>query len=160
LLGVSGLNSRREKGIKKEIESINKRAAFLEAVHRPKYFYEGRARRIIDLAHIKGKRVILLSSIGDPAYFEETVKDLGAYVIEHIVFPDHHDYRKSDMYKVVKRCDERSFDSVVTTEKDIVKLGRLGLFAGSYAILTLAVEMDITEGKETLIDRLHSLYTR
>lgn len=141
------------------IRSINGDAILLEAFHKPKYFYEGRTKRTTDLAYVKNKRVILLSSIGDPAYFEETVRSLGAEVIEHIKFGDHHDYRKSDIDNVTARCNERNFDLVITTEKDIVKLNRLGLSIGHYTVLTLSIDMEITLGKEKLIDRLHSLYT-
>ena len=150
----AGMNS-----IRKEVSAISKSAMILEAAHVPKHLYEGRARSVHDLSTVRAKRVILLSSIGDPLYFEETVKGLGADVIEHIKFPDHHDYKKKDIERVTARCDERHFDLIVTTEKDIVKLNRLGLFIGSYKVLTLAVEMQILSGRERLIDRLHSLYT-
>lgn len=151
---ASGMDS-----VKNEASVINKGAVILEAAHVPKHLYEGRARRVHDLSAVRAKRVILLSGIGDPLYFEETVKDLGADVIEHIKFPDHYDYRKKDIERVTARCDERYFDLIVTTEKDIVKLNRLSLFIGSYKVLTLVVEMQILSGKENLIDRLHSLYT-
>ena len=154
----SGTNAGMD-SIKKEVSAINKNAIILEAAHVSRHLYEGRARNIYDLFTIKAKRVILLSSIGDPAYFEETIRGMGADVIEHIKFPDHHDYRKKDIDRVIARCDERHFDFIITTEKDIVKLNRLGLFIGSYKVLTLAVEMRILSGKENLIDRLHSLYT-
>lgn len=144
--------------IKAEIKAINGRVAFLEARHAPRHFYEGRHKKIYDLSHVSAKRVILLSSIGDPVYFEETVKGLGADIVEHIKFPDHYDYKAGDISRIVSICNERSFDFVVTTEKDIVKLNRLGLFIGPYTVLTLAVDMQITLGKESLIDRLRSLY--
>ena len=144
--------------IKQEISSIKNGLIFLEAVHTPMHFYEGRAKHIFDLSYISGKKVILLSSIGDPLYFEDTARGLGANIIEHIKFQDHHDYRKSDIDHVIRRCNERNFDFVLTTEKDIVKLNRLGLNLGPYTVLTLAVEMKIIAGKEILIDRLRSLY--
>ena len=103
---------------------------------------------------------MLLSSIGDPAYFEETAAGLGCSVVEHIKFPDHHNYRSRDIEYILKRCSERSFDLVLTTEKDIVKLGRLGLYLGPYTIWVLTIKMDIVSGREVLIDRLHCLYTR
>ncbi len=144
--------------LRKEASAISKGAIILEAAHVPKYLYEGRARSVHDLSAVRGKKVILLSSIGDPLYFEETVRGLGADVIEHIKFPDHHDYKKKDIDRVTARCGERHFDLIITTEKDIVKLNRLGLSMGSYKILTLAVEMQILSGKEDLVDRLRSLY--
>jgi tetraacyldisaccharide 4'-kinase len=159
LTKINGMTASMD-GIRKEVTAINKSAIILEAAHAPKDLYEGRARRVYDLSAVRAKRVILLSSIGDPLYFEETVKGLGADVVEHIKFPDHHDYRKRDIDRVTARCGERHFDLMITTEKDIVKLNRLGLSIGSYKVLTLAIEMQILSGKEDLIDRLHSLYTR
>jgi len=146
--------------LKNEITKINNRIYFLEAAHKPTYLYENKTKRKYDLSYIKGKRVMLLSSIGDPAYFEDTVKDLGAEVAEHIKFPDHHNYKKSDMEYILKRCSERSFDFVLTTEKDIVKLSRLGLYLGLHVMLVVAITLDITAGKEILVDRLNRLYTR
>lgn len=146
--------------LKDRIRAIKKDIGFMEAVHRPRNFYEGRARRPFELSHVAGKRVILLSSIGDPDYFEDTVKGLGADIIEHIRYHDHHNYRKSDIEHIAARCQERNFDYIVTTEKDTVKLNRLALSVGPYVVLTLAVDMDIISGKEILIDRLHSLYIR
>lgn len=145
--------------LKEDLKRLNERLAFMEAVHKPKSFYDPRARRDINLSAVAGKRVILLSSIGDPVYFEETVKGLGANVIEHIAFSDHHNYSQADARLIMKRCGERAFDLLVTTEKDAVKLSRMSISFGKYATLILAIEMEITLGKETLIDRLHSLYS-
>jgi tetraacyldisaccharide 4'-kinase len=145
--------------LKNEIMQLNKEALFLEAVHKPTHLYENKTKKTYDLSFIKGKRVILLSSIGDPEYFGQTVKDLGADAVEHIKFSDHHNYRKNDIEHILKRCSERSFDLVLTTEKDIVKLNRLGLYLGPYAVLVMAIQLDIISGKEILIDRLNRLYT-
>jgi len=141
-----------------EIKKINKDALFLQARHKPTHLYENRTKRAYDLSYIKGRRIMLLSSIGDPDYFEETVKGLGADIVEHIKFSDHHNYKKSDIEYILKRCSERSFDLVLTTEKDIVKLSRLGLSLGPYTVLVVAIKLDIISGKETLVDRLNRLY--
>lgn len=144
--------------IKEKLRAIKGDLVFLEAVHRPKAIYDLRLKKDFELAYLKGKRAILLSSIGDPGYFEETVKDLGADVIDHIIFADHHNYSAGDIGGIKRRCDERKFDLLITTEKDAVKLNRLALSIGDYNIVTLAVSMEIIKGKEELIDRLHSLY--
>ncbi|MBI5124543.1 MAG: tetraacyldisaccharide 4'-kinase [Candidatus Omnitrophica bacterium] len=144
----------------REVRGINPEAAFLEAAHLPTHLYENKTKKTFELSYAQDKRAVLLSSIGDPSYFEETAKSLGVKIAEHIKFPDHHNYRKMDINRILKICSERSFDFILTTEKDIVKLTRLGLYPGPYTILVLAVKMDIISGRETLIDRLHSLYTR
>jgi len=144
--------------LKDELKRINGSLVFLEAMHKPVHLYDSKARRELPLSAIKGKRVILLSSIGDPSYFEETIDGLGAVIVEHVAFSDHHEYNIRDIERVKRRCDERAFDCIVTTEKDAVKFARKSLYFGKHTLLTLAVEMDITAGKEILIDRLRSLH--
>ena len=151
--GCAGLDK-----LKGDLKRINDNLVFLEAMHKPVHFYDQRARKTLPLSAVKGKRVVLISSIGDPSYFEETVKGLGAVVAEHMEFGDHHEYHNRDIERAKRRCDERAFDYIVTTEKDAVKFARKSLYFGKYTLLTLAVEMDITAGKEILIDRLRSLH--
>jgi tetraacyldisaccharide 4'-kinase len=148
------------KRLESDVRAVNENAVFLEAVHRPAYIYENKTKQRYDLSYIKGRRVVLLSSIGDPEYFENTVKGLGADMAGHIKFPDHHNYKKSDIEYVLARCREKSFDFVLTTEKDIVKLTRLGLYLRSYKVLVVAIDLEITKGKELLVAGLDRLYIR
>ncbi len=146
--------------LKAVLKRENDGLIFLETFHRPKHLYDTRARIERELLYIRGKRVILLSSIGDAGYFEDTVRDLGAEVVEHIAFSDHHNYSQADRQRILKRCQERSFDFLVTTEKDAVKLSRMCLYFEDYTMMILAVELHIVSGKELLIDRLRGLYNR
>lgn len=145
--------------LKDKVSAINGRAVFLEANHEPTHFYNLRMNEQFPLEHVRGKRVMLLSSIGDPQYFADTVKSLGADIAEHITFPDHHDYRKRDVDDILVKCSERSFDYIVTTEKDAVKFSRMGFHFKGYKLLVLAVRMSIIKGKEELIVRLRGIYT-
>lgn len=142
---------------KQIIKEINPAISFIEASHRPAHFYDWRARKDAALPTVARKRVILMSSIGDPAYFEETVRGLGAEVIEHLAFGDHHEYCRRDVELIERRCSERSFDYLITTEKDAVKLSRKSFYFEKQTLLTLIVTMEITAGKEILIDRLRSV---
>lgn len=144
--------------IKDEIKRINPGAAFVEVIHSPQGVYDINNRKNLDLSFLKGRRVFLLSSIGDPGYFEETVKDLGADIAEHTIFCDHHNYTEADVRRILKRCDERKFDLILTTEKDAVKLRRMNLAFGKYALMKLSVVIRIISGKEILIAGLHSLF--
>lgn len=146
--------------LKDDVRKINKNVAFLEAIHEPHHLYDVKTRKFYELGYMKGKRVVLVSSIGDPVYFEQTVKDLGADVCEHIAFPDHHDYRRKDIDRITKRCDERKFDFIVTTDKDVVKFQRLGLWVSGYPLVVMAVELEIISGRENLNAGLHSLLSR
>ena len=143
--------------IKDEISRINKSIIFLEASHKPSHIYDPKARKDRDLSFVSGKRVVLVSSIGDPAYFEETMKDLGSVVIDHIVFEDHHNYKARDIERIIKICGVKTPDFLVTTEKDAVKFARMSFSFGKHTMMTLAIHMDITSGREQLIDRLRSV---
>lgn len=146
--------------LRAELKAINPGLVFIEARHRPLYTYELKTKKNQDTGYLKDKKVILLSSIGDPKYFKETAKGLGANVVAHLIFKDHHDYKKKDVDNITRLCKERKFDFILTTEKDAVKLGRLGLSIGNYPLMVLVVDMEITSGRENLIARLHSINSR
>lgn len=143
--------------VKDEIKKINGDLIFLEASHRPSHIYDSRARRDRELSFVSGKRVVLVSGIGDPAYFEETVKDLGAVVLGHMVFGDHHNFSEKDIESIIKMCGAEAPDFLMTTEKDAVKFARMSYSFGKYTMMTLAIRMDITSGREQLIDRLRGV---
>jgi len=143
--------------VKDEIKRINGNIIFLEAIHRPSHVYDPRARKDRELLFLAARKVVLVSSIGDPAYFEETVKGLGAVVLEHMIFNDHHDFKARDIEKIIKMCGAKAPDFLVTTEKDAVKFARMSFSFGKYTMMTLAIHMDITSGRERLIDRLRGI---
>lgn len=159
-LGGAGKKPIDLRNIKEEIKRINPNIVFMETLHSPASIYDVKLRKDADLSFIRGRGVMLLSSIGDPGYFEETVRDLGATVVEHIAFGDHHNYSLGDAALIVKRCNERSFEAILTTEKDAVKLNRMSITFAKIKLLVLCVELVIVSGEELLIDRLHSLYNR
>jgi len=146
--------------LKKEISGINADALYIEARHKPKHIYDMKTKKIYELAYLGGKKIALLSGIGDPDYFKEAVEGFGADVVRHFVYEDHHDYTQADVEEAAAACVGLKFDAIVTTEKDAVKLNRFGLSIGRYPILVMAIEMEISRGKENLVDRLNSLYTR
>ena len=80
-------------------------------------FEEGESKPVT-----KGCSVVLMSGVGNPKSFEVEVSK--CYVIkEHLVYPDHHTYRKSDIKRLTSALSAYSADTVVlVTEKDYVKL--------------------------------------
>jgi tetraacyldisaccharide 4'-kinase len=72
------------------------------------------------LERLRGADVRLLSAIGNPDAFEHSVAALGARVLEHRRFRDHHRYTASDVAAL-----RASRELVVCTHKDLVKLREL-----------------------------------
>ncbi|MBR1552614.1 MAG: tetraacyldisaccharide 4'-kinase, partial [Schwartzia sp.] len=110
------------------IHEKNKHALVAESVHQPKGFirFEEWANNIaspgVDVAEMRGKRVMAVSAIGNPASFEQTLSDIGAVVIESQRFPDHHDYTVKEMLDAAAQAVLLDAEAIVITEKDAVKV--------------------------------------
>lgn len=87
---------------------------------------------------IRGK-VLLFSGIARPESFEAIARQADLAVAGHLRFPDHHWYGKADLERI--EAAGNSFEAVVTTEKDAVRLPegwRLGA-----RLLVLGIEMEL-----------------
>lgn len=70
----------------------------------------------------KGCGVVLMSGVGNPKSFE--IEASKRYVIkDHLIYPDHYTYRKSDLKRLMILLASQPPDTIVlVTEKDYVKL--------------------------------------
>lgn len=90
---------------------------------------------------LKGKKVLALSGIGNPAYFLSLIKKCGVEEVDEMIFPDHHSYTVKELTSVLEKV--KSPNLVVTTEKDMVKLNRI--IHHPIPLLALRIEMKIRE---------------
>lgn len=67
----------------------------------------------------RGRRVLAVSGIGDPAAFHAQLSRMGA-VVEPMVYADHHDFSGTDVLHIAERS--AGVAAVVCTLKDAVKL--------------------------------------
>ena len=67
------------------------------------------------LSAFLGHRVVVISGIGNPERFYQTLKDLGYEDAEYVEFPDHHKFSAEDLAKYTG-------NRIFVTEKDAVKL--------------------------------------
>lgn len=70
---------------------------------------------------LKGKRILAFSAIGQPESFYNFLKP-DYKLVAVMDFEDHHGYDKEDIIKIINFAQEENIDSIVTTEKDAVKL--------------------------------------
>ena len=108
--------------LQERLHALNERALIATAMHEPHALREEPSGASLQLARLQNARVCLLSSVGDPDGFEDTVAGLGATVAAHITYPDHHRYRAEDWRQVRERAAEFKVEAIVTTEKDAVRL--------------------------------------
>jgi tetraacyldisaccharide 4'-kinase len=136
-------------------------ATVVTAVHEPVDCFEPASHERQAPSQLAGRRLGLLSSIGDPAGFEATVRRLHATVNWHRAFPDHHRYTPADWTAVLRQAGDRPVDAVLTTEKDWVRLAPVAAEAGApkVPVWVLCVAMRILSGEAGLDARLAGLCT-
>jgi tetraacyldisaccharide 4'-kinase len=104
-----------------------------------------------DLHLLPRHAVVGLAGVARPERFWRLLDRLGVRVTERIELPDHHAYGAEDLAHIRAATAERGH-SIVTTEKDLVKLARLP-DAAALRLHAVRVEVAIEDG-ERLIDTL------
>jgi tetraacyldisaccharide 4'-kinase len=115
-----------------------------------------------DAGWLRDAPVLAFSGIGRPGKFFASLEQCGARLIETRAFPDHHTYTAADALDLLEAA-ERGKARLVTTEKDMV---RLGGWSGPVAALaaearTLPVKLDLRqENRERLLGLLRPILPR
>ena len=115
----------------------------------------------IDVNGVRGKRVVAFSGIGRPSCFEETLASLGVEVPQHLRFPDHHRYQAADLKRIEVAARQAGAGYMLTTEKDVARLGGAGLDAGSFLernpVYYVEIEEEIIGGEQHLAAALQTI---
>ena len=90
---------------------------------------------------------LLVSGIASPLDFEESVRSLGVDPAAHLVFPDHMSYNQRTINRIAQVYRDVKADSVITTEKDLVKLPPM---LQALKVWALRISLEISEGGEEL----------
>lgn len=191
LITKTDLVSAKEKVEKLEdrLRRLNPMAVIAKAIHRPLYFYrllsEGSVRRSepeqnfdpdrrtefekVNIGELQGKEIALVSAIGSPESFEKTIFRLGLRINKHFIFRDHHAYAEKDIASVEDYCGKNNINTLITTEKDAVKLNARGstpyhedtghgFKAQGLEVLVLKVRLEIIENEDGFYSRLFGIY--
>jgi tetraacyldisaccharide 4'-kinase len=78
----------------------------------------------LPLEHLRHARAAAFAGIGNPEAFGATLHELGAAPLGLRAFPDHHRYTDEDLDRVAAWGRSLGADLLVTTLKDLVKIGR------------------------------------
>lgn len=147
--------------IRETVHCYNPDARIVESIHQPRCFipltewYANIASQGIDIAKMRGKRIMAVSAIGNPASFEQTLSDLGAVIIESLRYPDHHDYAMSEMTDIFQQAENAGAEAIVITEKDAVKIpADVAREKWSIPIYVICVEVNFQKGSEGLSEVL------
>ncbi len=96
------------------------------------------------LSQAQDKKVLALSGIARPERFGTLLKEEGIKCCYSLKFPDHFDYPKSSVKKILEVYNRHEADMIITTEKDSVKLQGIKDFM-SIPIYYLKIDLKIEE---------------
>ena len=120
------------------------RASLLQAVYTPTVLTNVKTGETIAEQELHGQGVVAFSGIANPEAFDQTLHSLGIVPRHHLMFPDHHRYRASDVNQIARRMAEVGAAVALTTEKDAVRLEKLLL---PFPIVTVGVRLTLTGGQ-------------
>ena len=83
-----------------------------------------------------GEELVAVTSVAEPEHFHEMVRRETSGMVRSLAFRDHHVFRQADVRRIVKEAGGRS---IVTTEKDAVKLKAFSEMLASTYVLRLRV---------------------
>lgn len=89
--------------------------------------------------------LLLMSGIATAGRFEADVRAHGYAIVDHVRFPDHHAYTRSDVARVHTRLREQAGAVVVTTEKDLVRLMPFAPLPFPLAVVPLRASIEPAE---------------
>jgi tetraacyldisaccharide 4'-kinase len=90
------------------------------ARHAPQAYVD-RSGRSHPPAALAGLSVLAVSGIAAPEAFETTLRELGADVVDHLAWPDHHRFGAEDARTIRAWCDACPEAVLITTAKDRVR---------------------------------------
>ena len=102
-----------------------------------------------------GARVLAVAGIARPTAFVEDLRRAGYDVVASVEVRDHHAFSARDVADIVRRAESTGVDWVMTTEKDMVRLGPHAPVGFPLAWVPLRVTIEPANGfRDWLINRL------
>ncbi|HNV87199.1 MAG TPA: tetraacyldisaccharide 4'-kinase [Candidatus Omnitrophota bacterium] len=155
LTHTEGMNPSEIGRLWERIRSISPGIDCIEAAHRPLCFcrpFTGETRLP---ESFRGVRAAVLSGIGFPVSFRKTLGEVGIETVKFFEFPDHHHFRKTELFEIRDFLGRSGVTELITTEKDFFRASES--FRGILNPWVLKMELRIIQGGERLAERLAGL---
>ena len=127
--------------VKKHFE--NKKIFF--AHYKAIEFVDIKKRDRYGLKEFEGQKSLVVSGVANPYSFINALKQTNVDTQNQIIFRDHKDYTLKEIQKIRKKFYSTNSHSVVTTEKDAVKLSKYSKELDDIDIYFLKIELEMDE---------------
>jgi tetraacyldisaccharide 4'-kinase len=144
--------------LKATLRRYNPDAEISECRHCPRYLREVYTRETRPLEFLKGLDVGAISGIAAPKGFEEVLVNLGARVLYHKRYADHHRYTQQEIIEAINKAMARGAKALITTEKDAVRFPHIE--RRDLPVYYLRVEIEMLSGSEAFRDWIHRICFR
>ncbi|TWT58366.1 Tetraacyldisaccharide 4'-kinase [Thalassoglobus neptunius] len=111
---------------------------------------------IASFSELQDQKVFAFSAIGHPEAFRRTLNSVGFELDDDrfLQFPDHHHYSAEDLSKILKTASAKDSVSLMTTAKDLVKIGDDRI--GDLPVWAIEISLEILDSQavweETLLN--------
>ena len=147
--------------IRARLSEINPTAPIIETIHGPLDFVDLRTEQVRTLSYVQRKLICSFCGIADPVSFEQYLKNLGVNFRNNFVFMDHHIYKRRDIQAMVKFCRANNIYTLVTTQKDSVKIKAFRQdIDKDIEVLSLRIKIWIVQGENEFFKRISGLLGR
>ncbi len=111
-------------------------------------FVDVKKKESYGLKEIEGQKSLVVSGVANPYSFINVLKQTNVDTQNQIIFRDHKHYRLKEVQRIRKEFYSTNSHSVVTTEKDAVKLSEYAQELDDIDIYFLKIELEIDEPGE------------
>ncbi len=85
-------------------------------------FFSFETREPVEKDTLKGTKIVAFCGIARPERFARLLEEEDISPVSFLTFPDHHVYPPSSIEKIIKACEASGVSTLISTEKDAVKL--------------------------------------
>jgi tetraacyldisaccharide 4'-kinase len=137
--------------IRGEITRFHPQCAIAEVLFRPERLVNSSGSSG-SLEILRNRPVAAFCGIGNPESFRKGLEQSGLHLAAFRSYSDHHPYSRSEIDDLALWADSSCADAVVTTQKDIVKIGLERL--GRHPLWAVVIATQIARGHELLEAKL------
>ncbi len=134
--------------LKEQIRRYNPTAEMAECRHQAKHLQDIYTGERKPLEFLKDLPVAVVSGIASPKGVEDILIQLGAKVMYHKRYADHHRYTQQEILNVINRGVQRGARVIITTEKDAVRFPLIE--RRDVPLYFLRVEIEMLSGMDEL----------
>jgi len=118
------------------------------AYYKPTGFYDVKDHKFYEIEEFRGQKSLVVCGIARPQSFYNVLKHNGIDLTNRLNFRDHKSYNLKEINAIRKEFYDTNSYSVITTQKDAVKLNTFSNEFDDIDIYYLKIELVIEEEKE------------